>query len=248
MLAFDVPDAVGSFSVEQEFESGRLKNRLGTAKLEMEKFIQRRKSDRIGLIRFAQGPEFVCPMTLDHADLLDRLKAIETDEDLLGTQTGIAAPLFEALESLKNSKAKNAVIVLFTDGRDNVESHLSPLEVAGLAAKQNVRIYTVGIGSHNTYYPERSFFGKLGFVRIDSDFDEPLLQKIAETTNAAYYRVSDAKGLSAAMKQIDELEKTELSKKVVVHSKEWYPYLAAAAALLILVGTALRFVFLPRLP
>lgn len=251
MLSFDVPEKyqnAGRAGLRQAFNSGELQDRMTVAKAEIRKFIQSRPDDRIGLIQFAVGPDLVCPPTLDHGELLSALASIKPDPDLVGSQTGIAPPLVEAAASMERAKSKNGIIVLFTDGKNNVESPIQPEDAARHAASLNYRIYTVGIGSGYTLYPEPDLFGNLRLVPGGEGFDPQFLKQIAINGNGKYYSAADPEGMAAVMKEIDQLEKTKVDEKVVIHSKEWYPLCAALAGIAILLGAAFSYVLLPKLP
>lgn len=248
MNSIDAPRGMNAAALGRALRSGEIQNRLETAKKEIAGFIRQRPDDRIGLIRFAVGPDIVCPPTLDHEFLLAKLASLRPDPELLGTNTGLAAPLVEAADSLRQSGSKNAVIVLFTDGRDNVEAPMTPVAAARYAADSAFRVYTVGIGSQNSFYPGRNLFGETVFQPTRDDFDEPILREIASTSSAVYYHAADATGMKQAMNGIDAIEKTVSERKIVVRSREWFPFLAIAAAGFLLLGVLADRVFLPRLP
>lgn len=248
MLSLDLPIGISETRLREKLENGELKNRLDTAKEEIAKFIQARPGDRIGLIQFATGPDIVCPPTLDHPYLLAKLSALKPEPALLGTMTGISAPIVEAADSLKKAGSKNGIIVLFTDGKDNVPAPLTPNAAAENAKNLGFRVYTVGIGSKNAFAPGEDFFGRTVLQRILDEFDEPLLHNMASLSGGRYYRAADPSGMAHAMKEIDSLEKTGTEHTILIHAKEWYPLLAFAAMGFILLGAAIANLFLPRLP
>lgn len=251
MLSYDVPQKYRSTSrrdLRRAFNAGELQDRMTIAKAEIRKFIESRPDDRIGLIQFAVGPDLVCPPTLDHGELLAALAAIKPDPDLVGSQTGIAPPLVEAAASMERAKSKNGIIVLFTDGKNNVDSPIQPQDAAKHAAGLNFRVYTVGIGSDYTLYPEPDIFGNLNLIPGGEGFDPQFLKQIAIDGNGKYYSAADPEGMAAVMAEIDRLEKTEIDEKIIVHSKEWYPLLAVLAGIFILSGVACSCVILPKLP
>lgn len=246
MLSYDAPAGYSRNRIAREISNGVLRDRINTAKTEIAAFIRSRPGDRIGLIQFADGPDLVCPPTLDHAWLLSVLASLKPEPEMLGTRTGIAAPLVEAADSLKASP--NAIIVLFTDGRDNVEAPVTPDGAAKHAADRKIRIYTVGIGSGNTYVINNGLFGGAYLQPVEDEFDEPLLKRIASVSGGRYYTAADPAGMAAAMKEIDTLEKVEGERTTTVYAKEWYPALALAAAACLLLGFALQRCFLLKLP
>jgi len=248
MMAYDAPAGTGRSKTAHLINSGALKNRLATAKKEIASFIHARPNDRIGIIQFALGPDLVCPPTLDHAFLLSKLASLKPEPELLGTNTGLSAPLVEAADSIVSAKHKNAIIVLFTDGRDNVPAPLTPQEAAKNAGSLGIRIYTVGIGSDNSYAVMESLFSGGVLQPIQGDFDEPMLRVIASDSGGKYYHASDAEAMAAAMKNIDMIEKTDSGKTITIHTGEWYPVLAVLACVFLMTGMACRYVFCPTVP
>jgi Ca-activated chloride channel family protein len=211
MSAYDIPKNVSTQGeLEALMKSGALKNRIAIAKAEIRKFIEARPNDRIGLIGFGPLPYAACPPTLDHAWLLAHLDSL--DAGIIGDGTGIAGPIASATQRLKASEAKRRIVVLFTDGSNNVNAKVTPRQAAKLASSFDVIVYTVGIGSPNAAVLRDGFFGRQ-FVQLQDEFDEPLLRDISSTTGGRYYKASDAEGMAQAMSEIDKLEKTAWSSR-----------------------------------
>lgn len=236
MRAIDVPPGIRT---ERELEvamaSGKVKDRLGTAKEEIAKFIEARPNDRIGLIAFAPLPYVVCPPTLDHAWLIANLDRLESGS--IGDATGIAGPVASAVQRLKDSDSKRSIIVLFTDGANNVNAKITPRQAAKLANTFDITLYTVGIGSRNSVMKLDSMFGS-SFQRVEGSFDEKLLQEMADTTGGVYYKAADGESMAKAMAQIDQLEKTSVEQNIIVNWKEFYPLFCWLAIVFLLIGFA----------
>lgn len=236
MRAIDVPPGIRT---ERELEvamaSGKVKDRLGTAKEEIAKFIEARPNDRIGLIAFAPLPYVVCPPTLDHAWLIANLDRLESGS--IGDATGIAGPVASAVQRLKDSDSKRSIIVLFTDGANNVNAKITPRQAAKLANTFDIILYTVGIGSRNSVMKLDSMFGS-SFQRVEGSFDEKLLQEMADTTGGVYYKAADGESMAKAMAQIDQLEKTSVEQNIIVNWKEFYPLFCWLAIAFLLIGFA----------
>lgn len=234
MRAIDVPPGIRT---ERELEvamaSGKVKDRLGTAKEEIAKFIKARPNDRIGLIAFAPLPYVVCPPTLDHAWLIANLDRLESGS--IGDATGIAGPVASAVQRLKDSDSKRSIIVLFTDGANNVNAKITPRQAAKLANTFDITLYTVGIGSRNSVMKLDSMFGS-SFQRVEGSFDEKLLQEMADTTGGVYYKAADGESMAKAMAQIDLLEKTSVEQNIIVNWKEFYPLFCWLAIAFLLIG------------
>ncbi|MCK5844276.1 MAG: VWA domain-containing protein, partial [Victivallales bacterium] len=218
MEAIDVPENYSEQEVYNAINSGKLKTRIEIAKQEIRKFIEKRPNDRIGLIAFAPLPYVACPPTLDHAWLYAHLGQLEPN--IIGNATGIAGPIASAVHRLKDSDSKRRVLVLFTDGSNNVNNRVTPRQAAKLAKTFNVIIYTVGIGSQNAYIiNDNPIFGRT-LRQMGGEFDESLLKDIAQFSSGRYYTASDAKGLEKVMGEIDQLEKTTKEQPRYVDYRE----------------------------
>lgn len=243
MSSIDLPSEITTRGqLTQALNTGKVAPRLNVAKQEIAKFIQARPADRIGLIVFAQLPYLACPPTLDHGRLLEALKNFQPG--VIGNQTGIAGPVASGISRLKDSDARRKIIVLFTDGANNVAAEITPIQSAKLAKDYGITIYTVGIGSNQSIYPEETPFG-VQYVPVQNDFDEPLLKEIAATTDGKYYRAEDIPSMKAAMEAIDKLEKTTFEQQVLINWRELsFPLIAAALSALLLAFLLENTVFL----
>jgi Ca-activated chloride channel family protein len=198
-----------------------------------------RPDDRIGIITFARDPDVVCPATLDHAAALDALEHIQLAPPV-GTNIGDA--LAWALDRLRHDPAKEKVIILLSDGSHNVKEGMAPLAAAKLAADLKVKVYTIGAVGNR--------FGKVIVTRRgeDDSVDEPMMQKIADTTGGKYYRATDTNGLTSIYQDIDTLEKSQLEQSVRVSYREWFVAAMAPAILLLFLEQLLAATRLLRVP
>ncbi|MBQ7401913.1 MAG: VWA domain-containing protein [Lentisphaeria bacterium] len=243
MAAIDLPSTISTRNqLNIALATGKIAPRLDVAKKEIAKFIKARPADRIGLVVFAQQPYMACPPTLDHAWLLSNLENLTPG--IIGDQTGIAGPIASATKRLKDSDSKRKIIVLFTDGANNISANISPQQAAKLSKTFDIRVYTVGIGADNTIYPQKTHFG-VQYVPVQSGFDEPLLREIAETSGGRYYHADDPESMKAAMDEIDSLEKTTFEQQTTMNWRELaFPLIAAALAILILAFLLENTIFL----
>jgi Ca-activated chloride channel family protein len=228
-------------------EDFKPKNRIEAAKLVAEQFITGRKSDRIGMVVFSARSFTQCPLTLDYGVLINFLKKVDVGmikED--GTAIGLG--IANAVDRLRNSKAKSKVIVLLTDGRNNA-GEIDPVTAARVAQAFNVRTYTVGVGTQGeALYPVQDpFFGKR-YVRMPVDIDEATLQKIAEITNGKYFRATDRQSLEKIFAEIDKLEKTKIEVKQFTRYRELFVTWLAVAMALIFVEVVLADTRFRKIP
>ncbi len=246
METIDVPNGITTErQLVDAIKAGKAKNRLEVAKDEIGKFIERRPNDRVGLVGFAELPYNVCPPTLDHGFLISNMERLKPG--IIGDKTGIAGPVASAVQRLKNSDAKRRVIVLFTDGSNNVDARISPLQAARLAHDYDIIVYTVGIGSERGVVMQRGFMGTQ-FVPVQGEFDEELLKEMAKSADGKYYRAFDAEGLGKVMEEIDKLEKTSVEQPKYIEYSEYGPKLVAAALVLLLLAFALENTVYLRVP
>lgn len=245
MKAIDIPRGMPRNRIESALNSGTLKSRIVTAKKEIAKFIEARPNDRIGLIAFAPLPYMACPPTLDHAWLIANLENL--DAGVIGDMTNIAGPMASAVQRLKDSEAKRKIIVLFTDGSNNVDAKVTPRQAAKLANTFDITVYTVGIGSGFSVVPQETFAGRT-FVPVQNDFDEPLLKDIASTSGGKYYRAEDGESMAAAMKEIDALEKTSFEQQTIVNWRELAPGFIVGALFCMLLAFLLENSIMKRIP
>ena len=193
-------------------------NRLDAAKVVLDKFILSRVHDRLAMIGFSAFPYTMCPLTLDHGWLLERMRNLQPG--MLGDATGIGDAMASAINRLRDSKAKSKVIVLLTDGQNNV-GLLAPDNAARAAKALGIKIYTVGASGMEVGPGSRD------------GVDEGALKRIAETTSGAYFRASNLAGLQRVYEQIDKLEKTDIQVDHFTRYHELFtPWLLAVLALL----------------
>ena len=213
-------------------------NRVEAAKEVAMRFIANRPNDNIGLVVFAGESFTACPLTQDHATLINRLR--EMTPGMIEDQTAIGSGLATAISRLKDSKTKSKVIILLTDGANNT-GNISPKMAADLAKTFGISIYTIGVGSGagEAPYPIQTALGVV--VRnMPVDLDEPTMRQIADVSGGAYFRATDNESLFAIYKKIDQLEKTKLSTRNYHTTYEEFFVFVLAAALLLLLEFVLR--------
>ena len=213
-------------------------NRVEAAKEVAMRFIANRPNDNIGLVVFAGESFTACPLTQDHATLINRLR--EMTPGMIEDQTAIGSGLATAISRLKDSKTKSKVIILLTDGANNT-GNISPKMAADLAKTFGISIYTIGVGSGagEAPYPIQTALG-IVVRNMPVDLDEPTMRQIADVSGGAYFRATDNESLSAIYQKIDQLEKTKLSTRNYHTTYEEFFVFVLAAALLLLLEFVLR--------
>lgn len=221
-------------------------NRLEASKNVGIEFVNARENDRFGLVVFAGESFTQCPMTTDRAVVINFLK--DVDFGVIEDGTAIGMGLATAVNRVKDSKAKSRVIILLTDGVNN-QGDVGPLTAAEIAAGYDIRVYTIGIGSHGTApVPVQDAFGRTVTRSMPVEIDEDVLKNIAEKTGGSYFRATDNHKLREIYQEIDQLEKTRMDVKQFSKKKEEYFPFLLAALILLLVEVALRYTFFRTIP
>ena len=207
-------------------------NRLEEAKKEAAEFVKNRPNDQIGLVVFAGESFTQCPLTTDHAVLVNLFESVEYGMIEDGTAIGLG--LANAVNRMKDSETKSKVIILLTDGSNN-RGDIDPQTAAEIAKTFGIRVYTIGVGSYGeTRVPINTPMGRQ-YVKMQSEFDEGTLRGIADKTGGQYFRATDNNSLKRIYEQIDQLEKTKLRvREYSKHTENFMPYLIAALACLLL--------------
>jgi Ca-activated chloride channel family protein len=225
-------------------------NRMEAAKQVAAEFITGRPNDNIGLSIFAGEAFTQCPMTTDHASLLNLLQNVRTDiaqRGLIEDGTAIGMGLANAVSRLKDSKAKSKVVILLTDGSNN-RGDLSPLTAAEIAKSFGIRVYTIGVGTNKVAPYPMTVAGGVQYVNIPVEIDTKTLSEIAAATDGDFYRATNNRELQQIYKEIDKLEKSKLNVKKFSKRYEAYQPFAIAAALLLLLEMLLRITLFRKLP
>lgn len=193
-------DLSGSME-EEDFEiRGRRVDRLTATKWVAGQFIERRMGDRIGLILFGEQAYLQAPLTFDRTTVRTLLE--ESVIGLAGKATAIGDAIGLAVKRLREKREGDRVLILLTDGA-NTAGAVAPLEAAGLAAREGLRIYTIGVGADAVLV--RNLFG-LRRVNPSADLDEDTLKGIADRTGGRFFRARDTEELEEIYRLLDRLE------------------------------------------
>ncbi len=207
-------------------------NRLEAAKQVASDFVIARPNDQIGLVVFAGESFTQCPLTTDHAVLINLFQSVKFGMIEDGTAIGLG--LANAVNRMKDSATKSKVIILLTDGSNN-RGDIDPQTAAEIAKTYGIRVYAIGVGSHGqARVPVQTPVG-VQYMMMDSEFDESTLQRIASTTGGQYFRATDNSSLKSIYEQIDQLEKTKLRvREYSKHTDIFAPFLVSALLCLLL--------------
>ncbi|MHB9140617.1 MAG: vWA domain-containing protein [Paludibacter sp.] len=220
-------------------------NRLDAAKDVADEFILSRPNDNIGLVVFAGESFTQCPLTTDHAVLINLFNAVNFGMIEDGTAIGLG--LANAVNRIKDSNAKSKVIILLTDGSNN-RGDIAPITAAEIAKTFGIRVYTIGVGSYGLV--EMPFMTPMGiqYQKQESQFDEKSLQDIANMTGGKYFRATDTSKLREIYQSIDQLEKTKISVREYSKKSELFYIFGLVAFLFLVLELLLRNTLLRKIP
>ena len=239
-------DIVMSVDISSSMLAEDLKpNRLRAAKKVATEFISSRRNDNIGLVVFAGESFTQCPLTINHAELINLLNGIESG--MIEDGTAIGSGLATAVNRIKDSKAKSKVIILLTDGSNN-RGQIAPSTAGEIAKSFGIRVYTIGVGTRGMApYPFQTPYG-VQYQDVEVDIDEESLKNIAETTGGEYFRATDTKSLSSIYREIDKLEKTKIEVKEFSKKEELYHWFVLVLVVCLIGEITLRNTVFKSIP
>jgi Ca-activated chloride channel family protein len=249
-----------------EIRSGRLpltdlKDRLEVVKDVVREFVKGRAGDQIGLTVFAETAQLQCPLTTNHGILLDIVKRLRLPtyreqvvaqrrgQPIFGTRTAIGWGIASGANRLAKSKGKSKVMILLTDGSNNVWD-LTPETATDMAAALKIKVYTIGAGTEDQSYSlAEDMDGSPALQPMQgSEIDEALLKKIADATGGKYFRAKDERSLRDIYREIDEMEKVRTEGTKYTEYHELFPFFLLPALGLLLLEVGLANTRLMKLP
>ncbi len=239
-----VVDRSGSMQARDLVKDDLSVDRLAVVKDVFQEFVlggdagRGRPDDAIGLVTFAGYADSLCPLTLDHGNLVTMVADLEIvkrrDED--GTALGDGLAL--AIERLRRSEAKSKIAILLTDGVNNTGS-IAPDQAAELAVTQGIKVYCIGAGTEGLapFPAVDPFSGRQVLRRTYVEIDEETLKEIANQTGGRYFRATDRDGLAEIYAEIDRLERTKVTEIQYLQYTEHYVMFVVAALTLMALAT-----------
>ncbi len=183
-------DLSGSMETEDfKDPQGKRVTRLDAVKMVLGDFIDRRKSDRLGLIVFGNEPYLQVPFTRDHEVVRTLLG--QTRAKMAGVQTAIGDAIGLAIKHFESSKSEQRAVILLTDGNDT-GSKVPPKKAAEIASQRGIPIHTVAVGDPKAAGEEK--------------MDVEALQAISKATKGSFFRADDRAQLETIYRQLDEIE------------------------------------------
>lgn len=243
MMALDISTSMATPDISP--------NRITAARDVALDFINNRPNDNIGLTLFGGEAFTQCPLTTDHATLMQSFKGANCNlqnDGIIQPGTAIGMGIASAVSHLENSPSKSKVVILLTDGANNT-GEISPLMATDMAKNLGIRIYTILLGSNSKVNVPVAQLpnGEVYTQQVDDTTDPSTLKQIANETGGIFYHASSRSSLKQVYDDIDKLEKTKL--KVNQHSRHYEAYqpFAMAAILVLLLEILLRATWFKRL-
>jgi Ca-activated chloride channel family protein len=243
LLAVDLSESMMALDFERD---GKIVDRLEAAKGVIQDFIAKRTGDRIGLVVFGSEAYTQLPLTRDYNTLLDILGRLEIGA--AGKSTAIGDAIGISLKRLADIEGKSNIVILLTDGRSN-SGALTPETAAEIAARKEVKIYTIGIGGEGMarFRVNIPGFGER-YISQPVDMDVDALRNIAEKTGGLYFRGEDVEELEKIYETIDQLEKTEAVVRIYDNYRDLYGFVLLPAFVLLGVWILLVHTRFLRVP
>jgi Ca-activated chloride channel family protein len=216
LLAVDIS---GSMGTEDMTLDGRQTTRLAVVKDVVGDFVEGRKGDRLGLILFGTRAYLQTPLTFDRNTV--RALLDETPLGIAGGKTAIGDAIGLSVKRLQERPAENRVLILLTDGVNNV-GEVDPTQAAKLAAQEGIRIYTIGFGADEMVVPGFLFNRT---VNPSAELDVETLTAIASLTGGIFQRARSSDELADIYAALDELEPIEQDQETYrpIRSLFWWP-------------------------
>lgn len=205
-------------------------------------FVEKRPNDRIGVVTYAAEAFTKVPVTSDHQVVIDEFNNLNTTE--LNPGTAIGEGLSVAVNHLRTSKAKSKIIILMTDGVNNVENAIAPQIAAELARSNDIKVYSIGIGTNGIALMPTAFdiFGDLVFTETEVRIDEQVLSEIAQNTGGKYFRATSNSSLEEVYNEINLLEKSDVKVSKLYNYEEYFKIFLWIAFGMLFFDALLRWV------
>ena len=219
-----------------------LPNRLEASKEVAKNFVHERPGDRIGIVVFGNHGLTMCPLTTDNSALIEQIDNITTT-DLSGASTVIGTGIATCINRLKDGKSKTKIIIFLSDGV-NAGGSISPETAIEIARVFEIKIYTIGIGSHNKTNVTRNTPSK----EPNLEFDEQLLMRMAERTGGQYSHAGNGEDLKEAFENISHLEKSTIQMSTSTRVEEKFLPFLVIGFLFVFLEISLRYSVFRKFP
>lgn len=226
VLALDISGSMRDAGLEAP-------TKLEAAKKALKQFLEQRRDDRVGLVVFKSESRALSPLSVDYKALGQLVDQADKLGEQLNEGTGIGVGTADAINLLRGSHAKSRVVILATDGENNVHK-VEPEQAGRIAETLKIRLYTIGIPTANT--------------RAESSLNEKQMRTIAEGTGGSYARATNAQGLADIFNGIAALEKSRVERERFTRYHELAPWALVPAFALVALEMLLGATVFRRAP
>ena len=206
-------------------------NRLEFAKEKIKKLLYNLSCDRVGLMLFSGTTLMQCPLTTDYSTFFMFLDQLDADT-ISSSTTALDNAVIKAIDVFQSMpERKTKIFCLFTDGED-FSDNLG--RVKERAAKENVSIFTIGIGSeHGAPIPviNRNTGVQVGLEKekdgsiVMSRLHESVLKELSEKSGGHYIRAVESESdIKELISYVETFEMDRLEDRKVNRLEEQYPY------------------------
>lgn len=222
-------------------------NRLSAAIAIAKDFVSQRPNDRFSLVAFSEYALTASPLTYDHRAIMSALDRLQVNEEASGTAIGMG--LAKALSRLKNSDAKSRIVILITDGVNNA-GEIDPISSARMAKSLGIKVYPIGVGREGLVpFPFKDSFGMTHNIPTLIELDMDMLHRIASITGTKKAaRANDAAQLRDIMRELNELERTELTARISYKWEDHFCIFLFLALALLALEIVLKGYIFPVFP
>lgn len=229
---------VSSSMLAPDMEPVRVVSRIEAARTRAIEFARNRVNDRVGLLTFARYPELRCPLTLDQEALAAFIRQVDTvPPRSLEDGTGIGAALAKAVTLFEGSRADSRIVVLLSDGENNVEDIL-PEDAVGLAKDAGVVVHCIGLGGVPSLQSVQRQVRSPEFTSLNA---------LALQTGGQFFAARSSEDLKDVYARIDEMEKAELEDPRF-RSVDQFLIPLTVGSILLLLQLLVEFGWIRRVP
>lgn len=214
-------------------------SRIVKARHEITRLLNKLHGDRVALVPFANVAFVQVPLTLDYSAVQTSLDALEPSI-IPYPGTALAEAIKQARRAFSAESKAQKVILLITDSEDHDSN---PVEQAKEAAKEGIKIFTVGMATpQGAPIPIKDRFGKISEYKeykgstVVSRLNESLLMEIATVTGGEYFRATRT---GAEFRRIHDMitgmDTEEFEAKQFTDYEDRFQWPAAAAFLFLVL-------------
>ncbi len=199
-----------------EWESGK----VPPTKLELIqgaalKFVKTHQRDRLGLIVFGDDAFGVWPLSVDSSMIQKRLEKLASLLPPALRGTHVAKALDKSLDHFAHfDHDSTKILLLLTDGLDSIEPNVEERLIKRLK-QSKISLYVLGMQLN----------------------DSTSIVKLARQVEGGYFNINNADELTEALRDIDRLERSQVTVNRQVDNEDLFAYFASSGLVVLLLST-----------